>query len=285
MQTRLSAFFQRYNGTLLALPGLLWLVVFFLVPLFLIVVVSFMSRSLGSVGTPPLTLTSYERSFTLFGTILVRSIRIAFATTIICLLVGYPVAFFIRQRKRIITQKIMLFLIMLPFWTNFLVRTYAWQSLLSREGLVNGALLRVGVIAEPIQILNTEFALLVGLTYAYLPYMILPIYAGLSRFDFHLVEAAQDLGAKDWQTFWRVLFPITLPSVVIGSVLVFIPTIGDFVVADLMGGNQGIMIGNLIQVQYQGIGNLPLGAALSVILMLPIVLALAIYARFSGKET
>ena len=284
MQSRLTGLIHRHSGTLLALPTLFWLVVFFLVPLVIIAAVSFLTRTSTGVGTTPLTLAAYERAFRLFGNVIFRSVWTAFLTTIICLLVGYPLAFFIRTRSTVFRERLALFLIMLPFWTNFLVRTYAWQVLLSRNGVVNGFLMTNGFIAEPIQFLNTLFALLLGLTYGYLPYMVLPLYAALRRFDFKLMEAAQDLGANDWKTFWHVLFPSTLPSVIIGCVLVFIPAIGDFVVSDLMGGSEGLMIGKLVENQYQGVGNMPLGAALSVIMMLPIVITLVIYARMSRRE-
>lgn len=284
MQSRLTGFAHRHSGTLLALPSLFWLATFFLLPLAIIAVVSFLTRTTSGVGDFPLTLAAYERAFRLFGHVIFRSVWTAFLTTVICLLIGYPLAFFIRTRSTIFRERLALFLIMLPFWTNFLVRTYAWQVLLSRNGVVNGFLINSGVIAEPIQFLNTLFALLLGLTYGYLPYMVLPIYAALRRFDFKLLEAAQDLGANDWKTFWHVLLPATLPSVVIGCVLVFIPAIGDFVVSDLMGGSEGLMIGKLVENQYQGVGNMPLGAALSVILMLPIAITLLIYARMSRRE-
>lgn len=284
MQSRLTGFAHKHSGTLLALPTVLWLVVFFLAPLAIIAVVSFLTRTSMGVGTTPLTFAAYERAFNLFGNVIFRSVWTAFLTTVVCLLVGYPLAYFIRTRSTVFRERLALFLIMLPFWTNFLVRTYAWQVLLSRNGVLNGFLLSNGLIAEPVQFLNTVFALLLGLTYGYLPYMVLPLYAALRRFDFKLLEAAQDLGANDWKTFWHVLFPSTLPSVVIGCVLVFIPAIGDFVVSDLMGGSAGLMIGKLVENQYQGVGNMPLGAALSVILMLPIVITLVIYARMSRRE-
>src|SRR5690606_11692982 len=250
MQSRLNGFLHRHSGTLLALPTVFWLVVFFLVPLVIIAAVSFLTRTSVGVGTTPLTFAAYERAFRLFGNVIFRSVWTAFLTTIVCLLVGYPLAFFIRTRRTVLRERVALFLIMLPFWTNFLVRTYAWQVLLSRNGVVNGLLMTHGFIAELIQFLNSLFALLLGLTYGYLPYMVLPLYAALRRFDFKLMEAAQDLGANDWKTFWHVLFPSTLPSVIIGCILVFIPAIGDFVVSDLMGGSEGLMIGKLVENQY-----------------------------------
>src|SRR5690606_31516938 len=147
------------------------------------------------------------------------SIWIAFLTMLICLLVGYPLAFFISTRKSARMQQFALFLVILPFWTNFLVRTYAWRVLLGNEGTINVILQNLRIISEPLPMLNTDFAVLVGLVYGFLPFMILPIYSSIERFDFRLVEAAHDLGANDWRAFWRVVFPLTLPGVFAGCVL------------------------------------------------------------------
>jgi spermidine/putrescine transport system permease protein len=177
-----------------------------------------------------------------------------------------------------------LFMVILPFWTNFLVRTYAWRILLGREGTINEILLKLGVISEPLQLLNTEFAVLIGLVYGFLPFMVLPIYASVERFDFRFVEAARDLGANDWHTFWRVVLPMTLPGVIAGCILVFIPAIGTFVTSDLLGGTRGLMIGNLIQNQFRGTGNMPLGAAVSTVMMVLVMISLMIYVRFVRRE-
>ncbi|MFW5691048.1 MAG: ABC transporter permease [Chloroflexota bacterium] len=284
MAAWLTTRIRRYNAVLLAIPALLWLLIFFVLPLIIVLGISFMSRDLGGGPTLPLTLDQYERVFGVFSGVFVRSVRIAFISTAIALILGYPLAFFIKTRRSAFVRGFALFLVILPFWTNFLVRTYAWQVLLGQEGPINAVITRLGLAAEPVQFLNTEFAVIVGLVYGFLPFMVLPIYASVERFDFRQVEAARDLGANDWQTFWRVVLPQTMPGVIAGCILVFIPAIGAFVTPDLLGGTQGLMIGNLIDRQYKGTGNLPLGAALSIVLMGTVMLSLLVYIRYADRE-
>lgn len=284
MATWLTVQARKSSGFLLALPAILWLGLFFILPLIIVLIISFMSRGAGGAAELPFTFSHYDRVFTVFDSVLRRSVWIAFLTTVICLIVGYPLAFFIKTRRTTLGRQFALFLVILPFWTNFLVRTYAWRMLLGREGIINTALLRIGLVSEPLPLLGTEFAILLGLVYGFLPFMVLPIYASVERFDFRYIEAANDLGANAWNTFWRVVFPLTLPGVIAGCILVFIPTIGAFVTPDLLGGPRGIMIGNLIQRQFGGTGNMPLGAALSMVLMAAVVLALLVYMRFADRE-
>lgn len=276
---------QKTSGRLLALPALFWLVAFFLLPLAIVLLVSFMTRGTrGAFYTFPLTLEHYERIFgPVFFPVFVNSVWIAIQTTVICLIVGYPLAFFIATRRSRVAQQISLFLVILPFWTNFLIRTYAWRVILGTEGVINTFLLSLRVINDPLQLLNTQFAVLVGLVYGFLPFMVLPIYASIERFDFRLVEAAHDLGANDLRAFLRVVLPLTMPGVVAGCILVFIPTIGAFVTPDLLGGTRGLMIGNLIQGQFRGTGNWPLGAAASMVMMLMVGLSLIVYARLNRR--
>lgn len=274
----------KQKGFWLALPAILWLTLFFLLPVMIVFVVSFLSRGRGGAGELPFTLENYERVINIFGPIITDSIWIAFVTTVICLVVGYPLAFFISTRSDPRFRSLALFMIILPFWTNFLVRTYALQTILGREGIINGVLTSLGLIGEPLALLNTPEAVILGLVYGYLPFMVLPIYASVERFDFRYVEAAHDLGANDIRAFLRVVLPLTLPGVIAGFILVFIPTIGAFVTPDLLGGTRGIMIGNLIQQQFRGSGNQPLGSALSVVLMAMVMVALLIYVRFGDRE-
>lgn len=274
----------KQSGFMLALPAILWLTLFFLLPVVIVFVVSFLSRGRGGAGELPFTLANYERVWDVFRPIIVDSVWVAFVTTVICLLVGYPLAFFISTRKDPRMRSFALFMIILPFWTNFLVRTYALQTILGREGIVNTFLLNLRLLSEPAQLLNTPEAVILGLVYGYLPFMVLPIYASVERFDFRFVEAAHDLGANDIRAFLRVVLPLTLPGVIAGFILVFIPTIGAFVTPDLLGGTRGIMIGNLIQQQFRGSGNQPLGSALSVVLMAMVMIALLVYIRFGDKE-
>lgn len=275
---------DKRRGALLALPAMLWLGLFFIAPLIIVFSVSLLTRGQRGAITLPLTFEHYDRVFSnVFFPVVLDSILIALLTMIICLIVGYPLAFFISTRKSRAAQQIALFLVILPFWTNFLVRTYAWRVILGNEGTINGLLLNLGLISEPLQLLNTDFAVLIGLVYGFLPFMVLPIYSSVERFDFRLVEAAHDLGANDIRAFFRVVLPLTMPGVIAGAILVFIPTIGAFVTPDLLGGTQGLMIGNLIQGQFRGTGNWPLGSAVSVVLMGIVMIGLFIYLRM-GRE-
>jgi spermidine/putrescine transport system permease protein len=272
-----------YKGFWLALPTIFWLSVFFLLPLGIMLYMSFLSRGDGT-GELPYTLAHYERSTSTFSPILIRSIRIALITTFICLLIGYPLAWFISTRKNYAVRQLSIFLIILPFWTNFLIRTYAWRILLGQEGTINGALLNLGIINEPLSMLNTEFAVIVGLVYGFFPFMVLPIFASVERFDFRFIDAAHDLGADDIRTFLRVVFPLTLPGVYAGCALVFIPSVGAYVTPDLLGGTRGLMIGNLIQRQFGGSGNWPLGSAMSIIMMGVVMISLLVYVQFGVRR-
>lgn len=276
---------SKAGGILLALPALLWLGLFFLLPLLIVLVFSFLTRGAGNQPILPFTLDNYTRVFDTFWVVIWRSVWIAFITTVICLIAGYPLAYFIVRRRSLFGKQFALFLVILPFWTNFLVRTYAWRVMLGQEGLINTTLMNMGLISEPLSLLNTEFAVVLGLVYGFLPFMVLPIYASLSRFDFRYIEAAQDLGANDATAFRRIMLPITMPGVVAGCILVFIPAVGTFITSDLLGGTKGLMIGNLIDRQYKGSGNLPLGAALSIVMMLVVMAALVIYARYGKDES
>jgi len=275
---------NRENGFFLALPTVLWVGIFFVLPLVIVLVVSFMTRAGGGLPELPFTIEHYERTLGIFSIILWRSIGLAALTMVICLLIGYPLAFFISTRQNRLFQQICLFLVILPFWTNFLIRTYAWRILLGEEGTINGFLLNLGLIGEPLQMLNTPFAVLVGLVYGFLPFMVLPIFASVERFDFKFVDAANDLGANDVRTFFRVVLPLTLPGVLAGCALVFIPSVGAFVTPDLLGGTKGLMIGNLINNQFGGSGNMPLGSALSIVMMVVVMLSLLVYVFANRQE-
>lgn len=275
----------KLGSFLLAVPAIVWLGLFFILPLIIVLIISFLTRGSGGSVALPLTTAAYERVFDVFSPVLLRSIRIAAVTTVICLLVGFPMAYFIKTRKRAWVRSVAMFLVVLPFWTNFIVRMYAWRVLLGPEGWINGVLMNFGLISEPIPMLYNEFAVLVGLVYGFLPFMVLPIYSSVERFDFRFVEAAHDLGANNWHTFWRVFLPLVLPGIIAGCILVFIPSIGAYVVPDMLGGTSGLMIGNLIQNQFRGSGgNLPLGSALSIVLMAIVMLSLLVYAYFGDKD-
>ncbi len=275
---------MKRQGFKLAFPAIFWLFVFFLLPLIFVLIVSFLTRGQGGAGVLPPTIDHYNRVFDVFWVVIWRSIIIALFTTIFCLLLGYPLAFFISTRSSSRNRQLALFFILLPFWTNFLVRTYALQTILGREGIINTFLININVISEPLTLLNTPEAVLIGLVYGFLPFMVLPIYASVERLDFRFIVAAYDLGANDWRTFWRVVFPLTLPGVVAGCTLVFIPAIGSYITPDLLGGTRGLMIGNLIQSQFRGRGNIPLGSALSVVLMVIVMVGMLIYVRFGERS-
>jgi len=210
--------------------------------------------------------------------ILWRSVRLSFLTTLTTLIFGFPTAYFIATRPER-TRNLWLFLITIPFWTNLLIRTFAVQEVIRNEGIINTVLMSAGVIGEPIQMLYTDFAIMVGMTYVYLPLMVLPLYAAMERMDFRLVEAAYDLYATRPKVLWRVIVPLVKPGIVAGSILVFIPALGAFVTPRVLGGGKNMMLGNLIELQFGQGRNWPLGAALSITLLAVVMVALLYYVR------
>jgi spermidine/putrescine transport system permease protein len=276
---------ERRTATLLLAPGVLWLLLFFLVPLIVIVVYSFMTQ--GSTGRAelPFTLEAYRTLLTeeVYLNAYVRSIGVAIGTTALTLLIGYPLALYIaRSSPR--WRSVLLFLVLIPFWTNFLVRIYAWMIILNNNGLINTALTSMGF--ERVALLNTTTAVLVGLVYGELPFMVLPIYASIDRFDFTLMEAASDLGASKFKAFVRVMLPLTAPGIAAGSVLVFIPTLGQFVVSDLLGGAKVDLLGNLLQRLFTRSNppNWPLGSAMALGFMLIMLVLIIFYFRTTTEE-
>ena len=276
---------DRGRMQLLLFPGLFYLLLFFALPLIVIVFYSFATpTSTGRVAWT-LTLDNYITLFTrdIYVNAYVRSIWIGIVTTVLCLLIGYPLALaIVRQRPGIRTA--LLFLILIPFWTNFLVRTYAWMILLSNNGPINALIQSIGLPRVPLY--PSEGAVLVGLIYGELPFMVLPLYASLARFDFTLMEAASDLGASSWRAFTRIMLPLTMPGVAAGSVLVFIPTVGQFVVSDLLGGAKVDLLGNLLQRLFMRSNppNWPLGSAMAIIFMLALTIAIIAYFRVTTEE-
>ncbi|UCH24029.1 MAG: ABC transporter permease [Deltaproteobacteria bacterium] len=219
----------------------------------------------------------------LYLKILLRTFRISFLTTVILLIVGYPMAYRIaRADKR--WRNILLFLVILPFWTSDLIRTYAWMLILRDTGLLNGLLKYLHIIREPLSLLYTEGAILLGLAYVYLPFMVLPLYASIEKLDTSLLEAAEDLGATPFWRFLKVTVPLTKSGILAGSLLVFIPSVGVFVVSDLLGGAKAMMIGNLVQLQFGPARNWPFGSAASFILMTIVLLAVFGYLKFAGGK-
>lgn len=276
---------ERYQLAGLLFPVLFWLILFFLVPLLVIVCYSFAQpdRTGGVIWS--FTLDNYVTLFTegRYAGAYWRSLWIGLQTTLICLLIGYPLALYIVQRPAA-WRSALLFLILIPFWTNFLVRTYAWMIILSNTGPLNSLL---QFLHLPTQVFYpSEGAVLLGLVYGELPFMVLPLYASLDRFDFTLMEAAADLGANRVKAFLRVMLPLTMPGIAAGSVLVFIPTVGQFVVSDLLGGAKVDMLGNLLQRLFTRSNppNWPLGSAMALMFMLVLTLAIILYFRSTTEE-
>lgn len=212
-----------------------------------------------------------------------RSVQLSFLTTLICLILGFPTAYFIATRPPK-TRNIWLFLITIPFWTNLLIRTFAILELIRNKGVINNALISLGIINDPINMLYTDTAIVIGMTYVYLPLMVLPIYAAMERFDFKYVEAGFDLYASRFKVMRRIILPIIKPGVIAGSILVFVPSLGAYVTPRILGGGKNLMIGNLIELQFGQGKNWPLGAALAVTMLLIVLVALIFYMRISQRS-
>jgi spermidine/putrescine transport system permease protein len=296
-------FFRRSKGwqlTGLISPGASWILLFFNLPLLIMLFISFVERGrAGGIKLPPVyTLENYRLFFNacvsqfsglecnpfLYLGIFGHSVRIALMVTFWCILVGYPLAYFMARQRQVWRDALMV-LVMLPFWTNFLVRTYALKSVLATEGLLNTFLMNLNLIHQPLDLLFNEFAVVVGLIYGYLPFAVLPMYTSIEKFDFTLMEAASDLGASPLKAFLRVMLPMTLPGVVAALVLVFVPVVGAFITPDIMGGGKVEMIGTLINRQFGVARNWPFGSAMSLILMLLVLIGVIVYFRSSSEET
>lgn len=280
-------------------PGALWLLLFFNIPLLIVLFISFVERGrAGGIKTPPeYTLHNYVQLFNacasefsgeecnpfLYLGIFGHSVWIGVIVTIWCIVLGYPLSYFIAQRNPRIRDTLLL-LVIIPFWTNFLVRTYALKQVLATEGLLNVFLMSLGVIQSPLDLLFNEFAVILGLVYGYLPFAILPMYASIEKFDHSLMEAAADLGAPPRRAFWRIMLPMTLPGVVAAVVLVFVPVVGAFITPDIMGGGKVEMIGTLINRQFGVARNWPFGSSISLVLMLLVLIGVIAYFRSGGEE-
>ncbi|OFC77999.1 MULTISPECIES: spermidine/putrescine ABC transporter permease PotB [Bacillus] len=267
------------KGKLLALPTVAWLLIFFLIPLVFVLGFAFMQR--GAYGTVEMqfTLENISRVFdSLYLGTLWETVKIAVITTVICLLIGYPFAYTITivDRKY---RSILLLLATIPFWINFLVRSYAWIVILRSQGLVNTLLLKLGIISEPLNLLYNTPSVILGMVYSLLPFMILPVYAAIEQLDKRKLEAAYDLGATPIKAFWNITVPMTMSGIATGSILVFVSSIGMFVVSDVMGGSKVALIGNVIQNQFLGARDWPFGSALSIIVVLFSVLLIYLYYR------
>jgi len=279
-----------------------WLVVFFFLPFLILAYISFVDMGNdihpfkplwdSASGVLNLKYENYSSIFraeggALFDTLYLesygRSIKYAFATATLCLAIGYPFAYFL-ARANAHVRPALLMMVMLPFWTSFLLRVYAWKGILADQGLLNQLLLALGLIAEPIQMLYTDVSMLVGMTYVYLPFMVLPLYANLVKLDYRLLEAAYDLGATPWKAFWLVTVPLSKAGIIAGFMLVFIPALGEFVIPSLLGGPENLMIGRVVWDEMFTANNWPRASALAVVMIGVIVVPLALYYRRHGQQ-
>lgn len=266
-------------------PFILFELFFILAPLCSVIWQSFHPVSPDYEILPQWTLANYRKALDPANLpILGRTFLYAGSASFLALILGYPVAYFIALKagRR---KNLFLILLMLPFWTSYLIRTYAWMTILQTDGLLNYLLLSLGIVSEPLQLLNTPGAVILGLTYGFIPFATLPIFVSLEQMDKRLIDAARDLGANDFQIFKEVIWPLSLPGVLAGALLSFVPALGDFVAAELLGGPDDQMIGNLIQQQYLGSFNWPFGSALSLLLIVMMTAGVIAYARVeSGEE-
>ncbi len=285
MLSKLTQPFRKHQALILLFPALFWLIVFFLIPIVSIFVYSLAERGTYGGIQWHFTLKSYGQSLdSLYLRILWRSILTGIISTGVCLLIGYPFAYYLaRYQPR--GRNLLLLLVVVPFWTNFLIRTYAWILILRTEGVLNTILGAIFPNAPTVELLNTPIAVQIGLIYGYLPFMILPLYASLEKLDRTLIDAAKDLGASHWKAFINVTLPLSIPGIAAGSVLVFIPTVGAFITPNLLGGGKVDYIGNVIERQFKTARDWPFGSALSFLLMGIVLVATVIYFRtLQGQE-
>lgn len=264
-------------------PAWLWMAVLFVAPFAIIMAYSLLTRGVYGGVEHPWTADSYQRLIDpLYLKVFLRSFVMALAATALCLLFAFPAALFIARSSR--HRNLYLQLVMLPFWTSFLVRTYAWMFLLRDTGLINTALLKIGLIHSPLPLLYNDGAVLLGLVYGYLPFMVLPIYATLERLDPSLPEAAADLGARPLTTLFTVVVPLSRPGIIAGAVLVFIPCLGAYLTPDLLGGGRTVLVGNLVQNQFTNARDWPFGSAVSILLMMLVTLLLWAFLRRQSEQ-
>ncbi len=279
-----SSLKQRLPALVMVGPIVIWLALFIVVPLIYVLAISFMNRGVYSGVVMEFTLGNYVQMLDLeYLNVFWKSILLALETSLICLLLGYPFAVVMAKADKRMKPAMML-LIMLPFWTNSLIRTYGWNTLLRSEGIINNLLLRLGLIQKPLELLYTDGAVLLGMVYTLFPFMVLPLYSSIEKLDPALMEAAGDLGARRVRSFLRVMLPLTAPGIFAGTIQVFIPTLGYFFISDMMGGGKTMYIGNLIKNQFLSARNWPLGAALSILLILLTLLLMKLYSRVGKME-
>ena len=291
-----NAFGKFFGGrTLIIGVPYFWFILLAAIPLLIVLKISLSSMGTASVtdmidwskGWPSLTLNFESYQFILKDALYIKtylsSIKYALITTVICLIIGYPFAYFMARSPKHI-QPTLLMLIMLPFWTSFLLRIYAWKTLLVNNGIINNSLISLGVISEPISMMNTPFSLIIGMVYSYLPFMILPLYANLSKLDVRYLEAAADLGTSPLKTFWMITVPLSKAGIIAGSMLVFIPAIGEYVIPELLGGPDTLMIGRVLWDEFFSNNDWPMASAVAVVMILLILVPMALLNKYQSDQ-
>lgn len=269
------------NLSFAAYPYVVWSAIFIVIPLLLIVFFSFTSKVDGRFV---FSFENFQRLFEpIYFTVFIRSIWLAILSTVLCLILGYPIAYMI-SKLPIKRRNILILLFILPMWMNFLLRTYAWMAILGRDGLINTLLGYIGI--GPIKMLYTDGAILLGMVYNFLPFMVIPIYTVLIKIDKNLVNAAYDLGANKAQAFRKIILPLSIPGIISGITMVFMPAVSNFVIPSLLGGGKYMLVGNLIEQQFTTIGNWNFGSALSIFMMILILISMAFMSKYekNGKE-
>jgi putrescine transport system permease protein len=294
----MNAWLRRHGKWLIILPPLLYLIVFFLVPFGFALAISLSETALR---VPPFTdivsvtadshlhlqlnFDNFKYLFTdeVYGLSYLYSLKTAFLSTLICLVLGYPMAYAIARTSKS-TQSILLLIIILPFWTSFLLRVYALEGIIRETGLLNDTLLWLGIIDHPLKIMHTNLAVYLGIIYSYLPFMVLPLFATLEKLDHSLLEAAADLGSPPWRAFLDVTLPLSMPGVIAGSMLVFIPAIGEFVIPTLLGGADNLMIGRVLWDEFFGNRDWPVASAVAIAFLVLLVGPIALYQHYNAKQ-
>lgn len=265
-----------------AYPYIAWIVIFIVVPLLLIMYFAFTRGDSQNFSTFRFSLDNFRRFFTpIYLKVLGRSVNLAFISTIICLILGYPMAFIISKEK-VSKRNMMILMMVIPMWMNFLLRTYAWLTLLGRNGLINYLVTKLGF--QPLDLMYNDKAVLLGMVYNFLPFMVLPIYSVLTKMDKNLIEAAEDLGANKLEVFAKVILPLSIPGIMTGITMVFIPAVSTFVISNLLGGNKYNLIGNLIEQQFGWTGDWHFGSSMSIILMVFILITMTIASKFDKEK-
>jgi putrescine transport system permease protein len=297
-QTNPNFFKSIFNGrnAVIAIPYI-WLLLLFLLPFIYVLKISFAETIYARPPYSPLLIwgdswlpsikASFDNYLFLFSDSLyikayLSSLKIAFISTILTLIIGYSIAYSV-ARAPTRWRGILLMLVILPFWTSFLIRVYAWIGILKTEGLLNLALMSIGIIEKPLMIMNTDLAVYIGIIYSYLPFMILPLYANLEKMDMSLLEAAADLGCRPFKAFWTVTIPLSLPGIMAGCFLVFIPVMGEFVIPDLLGGSETLMIGKVLWTEFFYNRDWPVASAVAILLLAILVVPIMLYQRSQEK--